>query len=115
MANFLALDFVLQVKSPKRSHSNPFVRELPVEEHSSLLHGQASPPFKRSGVDQEVHVFLIKLTDNLLSGGRLRRRECLPANVLYFVFGQVQSGCYGLIGGVLESFCGWLRGSESDH
>ena len=60
-------------------------------------------------------MFLIKLADKLISGLGLRRRECLPANVLDFVFGQVQSGCYGFIGGVLERLCGRLGGSESDH
>ena len=115
MPNFFALDSVLQIKPSERGHGNPFVRELPVEEHSSLVHGQASPAFKCFGVDQEVHVFLIKLADNLICGERLRGRKCLPANVLDFVFGQVQSGCYGFISGVLERLRSWLRGSESDH
>ena len=85
MANFLALDSVLQVKSPKRSHGNSLVRELPVEVHSPLLHGQASPTLKCFGVDQEVHVFLIKLADKLIGGGSLWWLERFPANMLYFV------------------------------
>ena len=115
MANFLALDSVLQVKSPKRSHSNPLVRELPVEVHSPLLHGQTSPTLKCFGVDQEVHVFLIKLASNLIASKSPWRLECFPANMLYFVFSQVQSGCYGFVGGIFERLRIWLDSSEPDH
>ena len=78
-----------------------------MEEHSPLLHGQASPPFKRSGVDQEVHVFLIKLVHELIAGRGLWWLESFPTNMLYFVLGQVQSGCNGFIGGVLERLRSW--------
>ena len=115
MAHFLALDPVFEVKASERGHGNPFVRELPVEVHGPLLHGQACPLLECARADQKVHVLRIQLAHSLIGGEGSRHCECLTANVLNFVLSQVQGGGNDLVAGVLEGFGSRLGGSEPDH
>jgi hypothetical protein len=59
---------MFQIKAPQRSHSYSFISELPMKDHGSFLHSEPGPPLKSNGRDQEIYMFLIKLSHNLFTG-----------------------------------------------
>ena len=73
-----------------------------MEVHSSLLHSESGPPLESNRGDQEVYVRLIKFPHKLFIGQSLVRLERLPAYVLNFVLGEVQSSSNSLIRLVLS-------------
>ena len=111
--HFLALDAMLQIKSPERCYSYALVLENLGKSCASFFHCPASPLLEGFWAEKEVKVVLVKLSAEHLFCYTLRWHEPFPAYVLNFVLSKVQTLCNSLIWFVLVCSCRGLLGSES--
>ena len=86
-----------------------------MEVDSSFLHGKSGPPLESNRWYQEVYMLLIKLSDKLFTVQSLLWHDCLSANMLDFILGEVQSSSYSPVRSKLPWLDGWLGCSESDQ
>ena len=78
-----------------------------MESELSLFHGETSPLFESFGAQKKVNMVLVKLSFFLFGSWRFESFEGLSANMLDFVFSQVQTLGNGLIRSVLASKRRW--------
>jgi len=114
LSNFLSSDTIFEVKSSERSNSYSFVLEPSMESDLSLFHSKTSPLFECFRAQKIVKMLLIKLSFFLLSTWSFHSFKCLSANMLNFVFSQVQTLGNGLISSILASKRCWSLWSEPD-
>ena len=107
LSNFFSSDTIFEVKSSERSNSYSFVWEPSMESDLSLFHSKTSPLFECFRVQKIVNMVLVKLSFFLLSTWRFDSFEGLSANMLNFVFSQVQTLGNGLIRSILASKRCW--------
>ena len=88
--HFLALDAMLQIKSPERCYSYALVLENLGKSCASFFHGPASPLFEGFWAEKEVKVVLLESSAEHLFCYAPRWNELFPAYVLNFVLSKVQ-------------------------
>ena len=112
LSDFLSLDAVPQVKLSQACHGNSLVGKLSMEQDGPPLKRFACPSFKSRVASQKVDVFLAQLTCNsfwLLCGF-----QCLAANMLHSIVGEVQGLRNRTVGDVfIRGRCG-IRTPESE-
>ena len=94
---------MFEVESSQRSDSYAFARKPSMKSDLSLFHCEASPLFECFGAEEIVNVLLIELSVVVLIDLRFENFKGFSANMLYFVFSQVETLGNGLVGSKLAS------------
>jgi len=88
---------MFEVESTQRSNSYAFARKPSMESDLSLFHCEASPLFECFQAKKIVNMLLIKLSVFVLIAWRFYIFKGLSANMLNFVFSQVETLRNGLV------------------
>ena len=92
---------MFEVESTQRSDSYAFARKPSMKSDLSLFHCEASPLFECFRAEKIVNMLLVKLSVVVLINLRFDNFKGFSANMLNFVFGQVETLGNGLVGSKL--------------
>ena len=94
---------MFEVESTQRSDSYAFAGKPSMKSDLSLFHCEASPLLECFGAKKIINVLLIELSVVVLINLRFDNFKGFSANMLNFVFSQVEKLGNGLVGSKLAS------------